>query len=161
MSLERKIFIDGAWRGTGMTMPILSPYDGKEVAQVHLGGEQDLEDATRAAQRAFKEMRSLSRADRAAILLRAAAGVARRREEIASTMTDEMGKPIELARAEVDRCANILTIAAEEAKRWTGEVLPVDSEPRGRGYFALTVMVPLGPIAAIGLSLRAASTRSP
>jgi glyceraldehyde-3-phosphate dehydrogenase (NADP+) len=149
MSQERMLFIDGKLRGTGRTAPILSPYDGREVAKVHLGGEKELEDATQAAQRAFKEMSKLSRKQRSDILRRAAEGVAKRRDEIAATMTDEMGKPITYARTEVDRCSTTLTIAAEEAKRWTGEVIPVDTDTHSAGFYALTVMVPLGPIAAI------------
>ena len=149
MSLERKLFIDGKWRGTGRTQPVVSPYDGHEVARVHLGGEQEMEDVTQAAVRAFKEMSRLSRGERAEILRKMADGVSRRGEEIASTMTEEMGKPIQYARAEVARCVTTLTLASEEAKRWSGELVPVDIEPHTRGYFALTIMVPLGPIAAI------------
>jgi len=33
MSLERKLFIGGAWKGTGRTSAVLSPYDGHEVAR--------------------------------------------------------------------------------------------------------------------------------
>src|SRR5712691_3526147 len=149
MSLERKLFIDGKWRGTGRIMPVLSPYDGREVARVHLGGEQEMEDATQAALRGFGEMRVLSRGQRADVLRRIADGVAKRRDEIAATMTDEMGKPIQYARAEVARCVTTFTLAAEEAKRWTGELVPVDIEANTKGYFAMTVMVPVGPIAAI------------
>ncbi len=149
MSLERKLFIDGAWRGTGRVMPVASPYDGHEVARVHLGGEPEMEEATLAALRAFKAMGSLSRGRRAEILRAIAEGVSRRRDEIAATMTDEMGKPIQYARAEVARCVSTFTLASEEAKRWTGELVPVDIEAHTTGYFAMTVMVPLGPIAAI------------
>ncbi len=149
MSLERKLFIDGQWRGTGRTQPVLSPYDGHEVARVHLGGEQEMEDATRAAVRAFKQTSALSRGERAEILRRVAEGVAKRGGEIASTMTEEMGKPIQYARAEVARCVTTFTLASEEAKRWTGELVPVDIETHTKGYFAMTIMVPLGPIAAI------------
>src|SRR5437899_6021802 len=149
MTLERKLFIDGAWRGTGRLMPVVSPYDGREVARVHLGGEQEMEDATLAAQRAFREMGALSRGRRAEILRAIAEGVSRRKDEIAATMTDEMGKPIQYARAEVARCVSTFTLASEEAKRWTGELVPVDIEAHTTGYFAMTVMVPLGPVAAI------------
>jgi len=149
MSLERKLFIDGKWRVTGRAQPVVSPYDGREVARVALGGEQEMEEATQAAIRAFKEMGGLSRGERSEILRKTAEGVARRKDEIAATMTEEMGKPIQYARAEVARCVTTFTLASEEAKRWTGELVPVDIEQHTRGYFALTVMVPLGPIAAI------------
>ncbi len=54
MSLERKLFIDGKPRETGRTMPVVSPWDGREVARVHLGGEPEMEDATQAALRGLK-----------------------------------------------------------------------------------------------------------
>jgi glyceraldehyde-3-phosphate dehydrogenase (NADP+) len=149
MAIERQLFIDGAWRNTGRVAVVKSPWDGREVARVPLGGDQDMEDATRAAARAFQAMKALSRGERARILKTIAEGVARRKDAIASTMSDEMGKPITFARAEVDRCVTTFTLAAEEAKRWSGESIPVDIEPHTRGYFAMTVMVPVGPIAAI------------
>jgi glyceraldehyde-3-phosphate dehydrogenase (NADP+) len=149
VSPERKLFIDGAWRDTGRLASVRSPWDGHEVARVHVGGERELEDATQAAVRGFAAMKTLSRGDRAGILLRIAEGVAQRKQAIAATMTDEMGKPIQQARAEVDRCVTTFTLAAEEARRWGGEVVPVDIEPRTAGYFAITVMVPIGPVAAI------------
>jgi acyl-CoA reductase-like NAD-dependent aldehyde dehydrogenase len=64
-------------------------------------------------------------------------------------MTAEMGKPIQFARAEVDRCVSTFTIASEEAKRWAGEVIPVDIETHTAGFQAYTMMVPIGPVAAI------------
>src|SRR6185503_3444736 len=115
MPPERRLFIDGKLRETGRTMPVVSPYDGREVARVHLGSENDMEDATQAAQRGFKAMATLSRGERAGILRRVAEGVRKRGDEIASTMTAEMGKPIQYSRAEVARCVTTFTLAAEEA----------------------------------------------
>jgi glyceraldehyde-3-phosphate dehydrogenase (NADP+) len=149
MAAARPIYIDGRWVTTERASRITSPWDGQVVAEVSLGGEREMEEATRAALRGFDAMRRLSRRERADILLGIAAGLGRRREAIAAAMTDEMGKPITLARAEVDRSVTTFTLAAEEARRWRGEVVPVDIEPHTRGYHALTVMVPLGPIAAI------------
>ncbi|HXU12365.1 MAG TPA: aldehyde dehydrogenase family protein, partial [Candidatus Binatia bacterium] len=149
MPPERRLFIDGKLRETGRTMPVVSPYDGREVARVHLGGENDMEDATQAAQRGFKAMATLSRGERAGILRRVAEGVRKRGDEIASTMTAEMGKPIQYSRAEVARCVTTFTLAAEEAGRFGGEIVPVDIEAHTTGYFAMTIMVPIGPIAAI------------
>src|SRR5262245_59605518 len=86
MPPERRLFIDGKPRETGRTLPVVSPYDGREVARVHLGGESDMEDATQAAQRGFKAMAALSRGERASILRRVAEGVRKRGDEIAFTM---------------------------------------------------------------------------
>jgi glyceraldehyde-3-phosphate dehydrogenase (NADP+) len=149
MSSIRSLFIDGRSVTTGRTSVVRSPWDAAEVATVALGGAEEMEAATAAALRGFEAMRRLSRRQRSDILLRTAQGVARRKEEIASAMTAEMGKPIQFARAEVDRCVSTFTIAAEEAKRWAGEIVPVDIEAHTAGFQAYTVMVPIGPVAAI------------
>jgi len=149
MAGVRPLFIDGQWMETGKDMLVQSPWDGREVARVALGGEEHMERATAAAVRAFSETRRLSRRQRSDILHAIAASLARRKDEIALTMTDEMGKPLQYARAEVDRAVTTFTLAAEEAKRWTGEIVPVDIEPHTKGFHAHTVMVPIGPIAAI------------
>src|SRR5262245_10146400 len=149
MSRPKPLFIDGRPVATERHAVIKSPYDGREVAQVSLGSPADLEAATAAAVRAFDATRRLSRRQRSDILLRVAEGVARRKDAIAETMTDEMGKPLQFSRMEVDRCVTTFTLAAEEARRWAGEVVPVDIEPHTGGYHAVTVMVPIGPIAAI------------
>ncbi|HZM69565.1 MAG TPA: aldehyde dehydrogenase family protein [Candidatus Cryosericum sp.] len=149
MSRPTPLFIDGRPVKTERHAVIRSPYDGHEVAEVALGSPADLEAATVAAVRAFDATRRLSRRQRADILLRVAEGVARRKDAIAETMTDEMGKPLQFSRMEVDRCVTTFTLAAEEARRWAGEVVPVDIEPHTAGFHAQTVMVPLGPVAAI------------
>ena len=149
MAIERQNFIAGEWRDGGRLTSVLNPYDGSEVARVALGGAAEMEAATVAAVGAFAAMRSLSRGERAGILSRVAQGVAARKDAIAATMTAEMGKPLQMARAEVERCVTTFVTAAEEAKRWTGEVVPVDIEAHTAGCFSLTLMVPLGPIAAI------------
>jgi len=149
MANVRPLFIDGKWVETGREMPVASPWDGREVARVAFGAAEHMEAATQAAVRAFAETRRLSRRQRSDILHSIAASLLRRKEEIALTMTDEMGKPLQYSRAEVDRAVTTFTLAAEEAKRWTGEVVPVDIEPHTSGFHAVTVMVPIGPIAAI------------
>lgn len=149
MAIERQNFIAGEWRGSDRFSTVLNPYDGTEVARVSLGGTADMEAATVAAMEAFEAMRALSRGERAAILSRVARGVADRKDGIAATMTAEMGKPVQMSRAEVDRCVTTFATAAEEAKRWTGEIVPVDIEAHTTGCFSLTLMIPIGPIAAI------------
>ena len=143
MSRLKPLFIDGRPVETERRALIRSPYDGHEVAEVALGSSAEMEAATLAAVRAFGVTRRLTRRQRADVLHRVASGVARRKEEIAATMTDEMGKPLQFSRAEVDRCVTTFTLAAEEARRWTGEMVPVDIEPHTSGFQAFTVIVPL------------------
>src|SRR6185436_13774966 len=103
MANVRPLFIDGKWVHTGKDVPVASPWDGREVARVAFGAAEHMEAAMQAAVRAFEETRRLSRRQRADILQAIAASISRRKEEIALTMTDEMGKPLQYSRAEVDR----------------------------------------------------------
>ena len=70
-------------------------------------------------------------------------------EEVAGTITAESGKPIRWARAEVERAASTFRIAAEEARRWTGELQRLDTDPAGQGRMALNRRVPRGPVLGI------------
>lgn len=149
MSSVRPLYIDGDWVSTEAASEVRSPWDGRTVARVALASSAEMERATAAACRAFQETRRLSRRERADLLRSIASWVARHKDELASTMTDEMGKPLQFSRAEVDRCVTTFNLAAEEALRFTGEVVPVDIEPHTKGFHAMTVLVPMGPIAAI------------
>src|SRR5688572_4556481 len=109
----------------------------------------DAEEATSAAVRGFETTRLLPSWKRSEILRKTAEGLARRKEELARTITEENAKPIRLSRAEVDRAAATFTAAAEEAKRIGGEVLPLDLAPTSEGRIGITRRMPLGPILGI------------
>jgi glyceraldehyde-3-phosphate dehydrogenase (NADP+) len=76
-------------------------------------------------------------------------GIRAQREDLARTIALEAGKPIAQARVEVDRGVVTFDLAAEEATRLGGEVLPIDLEPRAEGYVATVHRVPLGLVAGI------------
>jgi glyceraldehyde-3-phosphate dehydrogenase (NADP+) len=83
------------------------------------------------------------------ILQDMAALLYRRRDEFAQTITAEAGKPIADAKREVNRAVQTLTIAAEEAKRIPGEVVPLDWTPQTESYLGMVRRFPLGPIVGI------------
>jgi glyceraldehyde-3-phosphate dehydrogenase (NADP+) len=72
-----------------------------------------------------------------------------RREEFARLMTGEAGKPISDARREVTRAVQTFTVAAEEAKRIGGEVVPLDWTPGTDSHFGILRRFPIGPILGI------------
>src|SRR5439155_15593588 len=61
----------------------------------------------------------------------------------------EVGKPIKDARLEVARVIASVRLAAEEATRIAGEVIPMDAVPSGEGRIAFTVRRPLGIVVGI------------
>jgi acyl-CoA reductase-like NAD-dependent aldehyde dehydrogenase len=94
-------------------------------------------------------MRALPTHRRAAILEGVARRLDGRKDEIAMLMARESGKPIRYCRGDVARGVVTFTLAAGEARRFGGEVMPVDLEERAEGRLCLYTRVPRGPIAAI------------
>jgi acyl-CoA reductase-like NAD-dependent aldehyde dehydrogenase len=86
---------------------------------------------------------------KSSILRGIAARLGERREELARLMALESGKPIALARGEVDRAVTTFLLGADEALRLGGEVVPTDIQPGGEGRLALYRRVPRGVVAAI------------
>jgi acyl-CoA reductase-like NAD-dependent aldehyde dehydrogenase len=146
---EFGLLIDGGWRHTGPVHEVRSPYDDHLVALVHMAGPAEMEAAIAAATQAFAVTRRLPAWQRAEILNQIAAGIERRQEEFARTIALEAGKPIRTARLEVSRAIFVFRIAAEEAKRIYGEIVPLDWLPGLEGRTAQVHRVPLGPVTGI------------
>jgi acyl-CoA reductase-like NAD-dependent aldehyde dehydrogenase len=141
--------VRGEERPTGDTVVVASPYAGSPVALVHRAGPAEVEDAIAAAVDAFRVTRKLPSWRRAEILERVSGALAEQKEEFARTIALEGGKPVKTARLEVERASFTFKVAAEEAKRIYGEVVPLDWLPGTEGRVAHVRRIPLGPIAGI------------
>jgi acyl-CoA reductase-like NAD-dependent aldehyde dehydrogenase len=142
-------YVAGAFTATGDIRVLRAPYDGRELARVHHCGTAELDRALAAAEAAAPAARALSSQERAAACQHVSAALLARKEEIALVLCDESGKPLSEALGEVERAAHTFEIAAAEAGRPLGEVLPLDLRPPGRGRLGLTRRVPLGPVVGI------------
>jgi glyceraldehyde-3-phosphate dehydrogenase (NADP+) len=150
MSAEpRPFLVDGGWRRSAETAAVRSPHDGSVVARVHRATDGDVEDALAAAARAHPLTDDLPAWRRAEILSAVSRRLRQEREDLARTLALEAGKPLRLARAEVDRAACTFALAAEEASRIGGEVLPMDLAAGSEGRFALVRRFPVGVVTAI------------
>lgn len=149
MTQRRKLLIANEWVDAAETIVVRSPHTGEVVGEVAKAGPPEMERAVQAAVRGFEDTKKLSSIRRSEILGRVASGLARRKEEMARTITSENAKTIKLSRGEVDRGIATFTIAAEEAKRIGGEVLPLDLNAQSEGRLGLTRRFPLGPIFGI------------
>lgn len=148
-AMEHPMWIGGGPVHTAATQVVELPYDGTPVGTVFRGTREQVDAAVHAAASAFPAMREMSREDRAGILRRAHQLLRERAEQFAQLICGESGKPIKEARVEADRAAWTLLFSAEEAHRLSGEAVPLDAHPGGRGRWAMTVREPLGVIAAI------------
>jgi acyl-CoA reductase-like NAD-dependent aldehyde dehydrogenase len=142
-------FVDGRWSEDGDLVEIRAPFDGSVVARVVQARRQHAESAIAAAVKAFGTTRRLPAFERQRVLRRVAQSIAERREEFSRTLAQEAGKPIKLARTEVDRAVFTFNVAAEEATRIYGEYLPLDSLEATAGRWGIVRRFPLGPVAGI------------
>ncbi len=144
-----ELLLAGEWHEGRERIEVRSPWDGRVVSRVARGGPDELDEAMAAGERAAPVVASLAPAERAAILERAAALVRERREELASAISEEAGKPITLARVEADRCVDTLTEAAAVARHPEIEAVDLAGFGSGAGRLGLVRRVPVGPVAAI------------
>jgi gamma-glutamyl-gamma-aminobutyraldehyde dehydrogenase len=131
----------------GATLPVVSPRDGRTIADVAAAGAADVDAAVAAARRAFDDgpWPRLSPADRKAALLRLADLVERDRETLALLVSLEMGKPI----TEAD---GIELRALIGCLRWYAEAADklIDESPRtGAHSLALVTREPVGVVGAV------------
>ncbi len=146
--MDYKLLLAGEWIETGEWSEVLSPYDESVVGRVAQGDEQTVARAVDAAQQAF-EAGDFPQFARAEILDRAADLVRERRDDLAETIAREAGKPIKTATVEATRCVDTLKFAATEARKLTGETVPMEASSAGIGKLAVVLRVPYGVVGAI------------
>ncbi|MDX8036391.1 aldehyde dehydrogenase family protein [Lentzea sp. BCCO 10_0856] len=110
---------------------------------------EDVERAVAAASAVAPELASLPAHRRAAALDHVSRGLAERAEEFAQAITDDSGKPLKWARIEVTRAISTFRWAAEEARRFSGELQRLDTDPSAEGRLALVRRVARGPVLGI------------
>jgi acyl-CoA reductase-like NAD-dependent aldehyde dehydrogenase len=141
-------YINGEWisASTGEVEARINPANIDEtVGYIQVSSLQDVDQAVASAKRAAKSWRKLPGSSRGDMLYKAAAILESRVDEIAETMTKEMGKTFPEAKGETIRGVAILRYYAGEGMRPVGDVIPsTDSEA-----LMLTTRVPLGVVGVI------------
>lgn len=134
-------------RGDREILPVRDPWSGELIGLVPKARADDLERALHIARR-YRS--SLSRAQRAEILERAATIVMDRVEELAALITLESGLCLRDSRYEIGRVRDVLRFSAQAALQDDGQVFSCDITPHGRRRRVFTQRDPLlGVIVAI------------
>jgi glyceraldehyde-3-phosphate dehydrogenase (NADP+) len=149
MNTIRPLLIGGEWRTTAQTHEVRSPYNSELLARFSVASEALVEESLAVATRAAAEMRELPRHRIAESLRLIADAILRRSEEFARTIASEAGKPIRTARSEVERGVMTFIHASEEARRFAGEIVPLDGQPTGAGRTGWTERFPRGVVFGI------------
>ena len=144
-----RMFIGGSWKDLDRQIEVKNPFDESVVDCVPSAGVADVDAAVAGAVEGARIIRKMDAFDRAKFLRKAADLMIERQEDLAQVISSEEGKILAEGRIEAIRAAEIIQLSAEEAKRLTGEVLPLDAAPGGAGRLGFTLRVPCGVVAAI------------
>ena len=145
---DHKLLVAGERLETGDWDEVKSPYDGTIVGRVPRADAAVVTRAVDAAQAAF-EAGEFPQHARAEVLDRAAHIVSEREDDLTATIAAEAGKPVKTARVEAQRCVGTLTFAAVEARKLTGEMVPMEAGPAGEGKLGFVLRLPVGVVGAI------------
>ena len=125
------------------------PYDGREVGRTSDATPEQVERAVAAAAAVAPTAAALPAHARAAALDHVSTRLRERSEEIARLITAENGKPLKWARVEVARAVSTFRWAAEEARRFSGDLQRLDTDPQATGRMAVVRRFPKGPVLGI------------
>jgi acyl-CoA reductase-like NAD-dependent aldehyde dehydrogenase len=146
---RRELWINGQWVAGQQHEALYSPYSGEEIALIAEASPAEAAVAIEVAHATFGEYRRLPAFRRSAILYRAAELIAERREELAAIVVLEAAKPIQAARAEIDRTIETYRFSAEAAKAINGEQVVMDAAEGGQNRLGFTIREPIGVVTAI------------
>ena len=126
-----------------------SPYSGEIVSTAPVCDEQDALKALKIAESAAMAAKNSTLSQRCNWLLDVAGKLREQKEDIARTITDEVGKPITFARVEVERCIETLTLSAETMRTMHGETINTDAMSSGKKTLSFFRREPVGVVVAI------------
>lgn len=140
------MYINGEWLGENLEqLTVKNPANGQIIGSVPIGGEEEANVAIDAAYDAFQSWSQTTAYERANYLKRLYELMIEHRDDLAQTMTMEMGKPINESIGEVTSAAAFLEWFAEEGKRVYGEILPTHTTSKRLQVWKK----PVGVVAAI------------
>jgi acyl-CoA reductase-like NAD-dependent aldehyde dehydrogenase len=133
----------------GEALEVRSPWDQGLVGRVTIATRADARQAVHHAVASLRRLRALPRWKRREILEDVAAALIEQKERFAQLIVAEAGKPIRLARSEVDRAVFTFKTAAEVLSQLGGESIPLDIMEGNEGRWGLVQRFPVGPVLAI------------
>jgi acyl-CoA reductase-like NAD-dependent aldehyde dehydrogenase len=149
MSETKAYLAAGEWKKGDQSFEVKSPYDGEVVASVSTPTDDDVEASVAGAHDVFEETRKLPIHARADALTHISRRLSERSDEVAELIAREGGKPLKWAKVEAARAASTFRWAAEECRRFSGELLRLDTEEALGSRMGIVRYFPLGPVLGI------------
>jgi len=127
-----------------MAINSINPATGELLKSFDSLSDSEIENKLQAAARAFRQNRRASFAERASLMSRAAGVLENEKETFGKLMTTEMGKPLNAAVAEAEKCAWVCRYYAETAERALADEVVETNAASSYVRFQ-----PLGPVLAV------------
>ncbi|MEW6121579.1 MAG: aldehyde dehydrogenase family protein [Pseudomonadota bacterium] len=138
-------FIGGAWAASPATLEVRNPSDGGLIATIARGGAAEIDAAVQAAERALEGgWGALDAVARGRLLMKLSQLIARDVERLARLESDDVGKPLSLARNDARVCARYFEYYAGAPDKLHGDTIPFLN-----GYTVATVREPHGVVGII------------
>jgi aldehyde dehydrogenase (NAD+) len=142
-----KNYIGGKWQDaqSGETFPNYNPATGELIGYFPSSGEAEANAAVEAAKAAFEKWRLVPAPKRGEILFRVGELLKQRKEELARTMTQEMGKVLKETRGDVQEGIDMAYYMGGEGRRLFGYSVPVELPSKS----GVAIRDPVGVVACI------------
>ena len=128
---------------------VLSPYDGRVASEVAVCSRDDALKALDIAKKSSEIAKSVPLHVRVNWLLDVASKLETQKEDMAQTITDEVGKPIQFSRVEVNRCIETIKLSANAMMSLHGETFDTTAMPSGKETLAFYKREAVGVVLAI------------
>ena len=130
-------------------LEVTDKFTGEVAFRTALATPDIIDKAIAGAVHATEPMARMGSYERKAVLEHCVTRFRERFDELAYALCVEAGKPIKDSEGEVTRLIDTFQIAAEEATRMYGEVMPLDISERAKGYQSIWKRYPIGPCSFI------------
>ncbi|MCY4227598.1 MAG: NAD-dependent succinate-semialdehyde dehydrogenase [Gammaproteobacteria bacterium] len=138
-----QLFIGGEWVNSKEHLEIVNPSDENQIGLLPVVNKEQLDSALSAAQEGFAIWSRTAPLERSRVILDASRLMRERCEEIAQSISLELGKPIRQSRLEVIRGCEFFEWDAAEGQRLYGRVIPSALHMRN-----LVLRQPIGCVAS-------------
>lgn len=128
---------------------VISPLDGTVIASVPVSTAKMLDNQLELAEQAFVELSNLPRYQRIAWLRALHSGLLGDMDSLTNLMAHEIGKPVVLARTELERAITLIDHTIAVLMTETGDAPYVDDNPVHASRTVITKRFPIGIVGAI------------
>ena len=130
---------------------VVNPASGQTVGEVPDLTLDQVRGAIDASHSALDSVQAFTIAERAAMLRKVAQLILSKADELASTMTQEVGRPIASSKGEIGRTAQIFELVASDLRSvFEGEFVPLESYEYPKGNKKRIAFVTREPVGVVG-----------